>query len=101
MRKAVVLAGLFALLAAFLPLGASPTSAVTWPSSRAIPQPSAPHMSPGKDSLVRGARVVDPFNTRLAIQVGSDGRFNIGAFPDATTGGATANSWDLMYSWPR
>src|SRR5262249_30611732 len=40
------------------------------------------------------------FNSRLAIQVGDDGRFNVGAFPDPTTGESAPGSWDLMYSWP-
>jgi hypothetical protein len=44
--------------------------------------------------------VADPFNPRLAIQVGSDGHFNMGAFPDPSTGGAGSNSWDLMFTWP-
>jgi len=44
--------------------------------------------------------IVDPFNARLAVQVGANGRFNIGAFPDPATGGATATSWNLMYAWP-
>lgn len=45
--------------------------------------------------------VVDPFNSRLAIQVNANtGRFNIGAFPNPTTGGATPSSWDLIYRWP-
>jgi len=39
------------------------------------------------------------FNSRLAAQVRSDGRFNMGAFPDAA-GGAGPDSWDLMFSWP-
>ncbi len=44
--------------------------------------------------------IVDPFNARLAVQVGANGRFNIGAFPDPATGGVTAISWNLMYAWP-
>ncbi len=48
----------------------------------------------------RATTLVDPYNDRLAIQVGPDGRFNMGAFPDPTTGGATGSSWDLMYRWP-
>lgn len=42
-----------------------------------------------------------PLNQRLAINVGINGRFNIGAFPDPITGSAIANvSWDLSYGWP-
>jgi hypothetical protein len=41
------------------------------------------------------------FNPRLAIQVASDGRFNIGAFPNPVTGGALPGSFDLMYRWPQ
>ena len=44
--------------------------------------------------------LTDPFNDRLAILVRTDGRFNMGAFPDPLTGGSTVNSWDLMYRWP-
>jgi hypothetical protein len=47
-----------------------------------------------------GDLAADPCNSRLAVQVGSDGRFNIGAFPDETTCGATVGSWDIMYRWP-
>lgn len=39
------------------------------------------------------------FNNRLAIQVGADGRFNIGALPNAQGSGG-ASSWDLMFRWP-
>ncbi|MCC6615151.1 MAG: fasciclin domain-containing protein [Anaerolineae bacterium] len=44
--------------------------------------------------------VADPFNSRLAVQVGANGRFNMGAFPNPATGGSTTTSWDLMYRWP-
>jgi len=44
---------------------------------------------------------ISSFNERLAILVASNGRFNIGAFPDFITGGSTSESWDLTYSWPR
>lgn len=44
--------------------------------------------------------ITDPFNDRLSIQVGSDGRFDIGAFPDPSTGSATINSWSITYGWP-
>jgi pimeloyl-ACP methyl ester carboxylesterase len=40
------------------------------------------------------------FNPRLSIQVGSNGRFNIGAFPDPVTGGTGPNSFNLIYAWP-
>ncbi|SRR6266487_16088 len=53
-----------------------------------------------KDNVPQSTVASDPFNARLAIQVGTDGRFNIGAYPDSSTGGATSGSWDLMYSWP-
>ncbi|MEP6743710.1 MAG: CHAP domain-containing protein, partial [bacterium] len=38
-------------------------------------------------------------SSRLAVQVGSDGRFNMGGLPD-TNGGAGPDSWDLMFRWP-
>jgi hypothetical protein len=53
-----------------------------------------------KSGVQLSPTVADPFNARLAIQVGANGRFNMGAFPDPTTGGATTGSWDLMYNWP-
>lgn len=40
------------------------------------------------------------FNDRLGIMTNTEGKFAIGAFPDKTTGGATAASWDLSYRWP-
>ena len=46
-----------------------------------------------------GTVVGDPFNTFIGIQVGTDGRFNMGAFPNSS-GGAGANSFDLLYRWP-
>lgn len=52
-----------------------------------------------KDSGESGP-VTDPFNERLAIQVGANGRFNIGAFPDPATGAPMAGSFDLTYRWP-
>ncbi len=44
--------------------------------------------------------VDDMFNDRLAVLVGSDGHFNIGAFPDPLTGGSTSGSWNLTFRWP-
>lgn len=44
------------------------------------------------------ANAVGPHNGLLAVQVGSDGKFNIGAAP-AADGTATADSWDLSYRW--
>jgi hypothetical protein len=42
-----------------------------------------------------------PFNARIAINVGNNGRFNFGAFPNPQTGGAIAGtSWNLSYRWP-
>ena len=42
----------------------------------------------------------DPFNDRLSVTVGSDGRFSQGAFPDATNGGSSATSFTTLYGWP-
>jgi hypothetical protein len=42
---------------------------------------------------------IDSFNSRFAVKVASNARFNLGAFPDSS-GGQVANSWDLMYRWP-
>jgi len=58
---------------------------------------------PGKVSTsltAPSSLIVDPFNDRLSIQVAANGRFNMGAFPDPSTGAATASSWDLMFRWP-
>ncbi len=49
----------------------------------------------GGDGIV----AADPFNSFLAILVGTNGRFNMGAFPNST-GGAGPNSYDLTYRWP-
>ncbi len=38
-------------------------------------------------------------NQLIAVQVGSNGRFNMGALPDST-GGSGTNSYDLIYRWP-
>lgn len=47
------------------------------------------------------APAYNPFNPRLAINVGTTGRFNFGAMPDPVTGGAiSGTSWDLSYQWP-
>jgi hypothetical protein len=46
-----------------------------------------------------GTVAADPFNAFLAILVGANGRFNMGAFPNST-GGAGPNSYDLTYRWP-
>jgi uncharacterized repeat protein (TIGR01451 family) len=62
-------------------------------------------MSKQKLNQVNASAPTEPnlFNSRFALQVngasGSVGRFNLGAFPDAT-GGRGANSWNLMYRWP-
>ena len=45
------------------------------------------------------AGALGPHNDKLAVQVGSDGTFNIGAAPSAD-GTATTGSWDLSYRWP-
>ncbi len=42
----------------------------------------------------------DPFNDRLSVTVGTDGRFSEGAFPDPETGGATTGSFKTLYGWP-
>ncbi|MGH9847843.1 MAG: hypothetical protein ACREEM_54850, partial [Blastocatellia bacterium] len=39
-------------------------------------------------------------NSTLAFQVGPDGRFNAGAFPDLQTGFGGASSYGIMYRWP-
>jgi uncharacterized repeat protein (TIGR01451 family) len=59
-----------------------------------------PEVTAGKEAPPEAVTAADPFNSRLAIQVGTDGRFNIGAFPNPATGGSQAGSWNLTYRWP-
>ncbi len=72
------------------------------PPRHAWPPPTALAQEPCKvPPCEAGGAISDPFNARLAIAVDpATGRFNMGAFPDPSTGGATASSWDLMYRWP-
>ena len=44
------------------------------------------------------AEASGPHNQYIAVQVGSNGLFNIGAYPGAD-GTATTGSWDLSYRW--
>ena len=50
----------------------------------------------------RRAVVGDPYNDRLAVQVGGNGLFNFGAFPDPANGGARndGSSFSLSFVWP-
>src|SRR6266487_3254659 len=75
-------------------------AAVVVPLSGSILRSHAAGPSSLKDHPPQSTVASDPFNARLSIQVGTDGHFNIGAYPDPSTGGATSGSWDLMYSWP-
>jgi len=52
------------------------------------------------DKGVDGGPTLDPWNSRLAIAVGSTGRFSTGAFPDPTTGAPTTGSYKTLYGWP-
>jgi len=47
---------------------------------------------------VPSAGATGPHNQFIAVNVGSDGRFNIGAYP-GTDGSPTTGSWDLSYKW--
>ena len=44
--------------------------------------------------------VADPWNSRLSVDVGADGRYSVGAFPDPSTGEPTTGSFKLLYGWP-
>jgi hypothetical protein len=44
--------------------------------------------------------VADPWNSRLSVDVGADGRYSVGAFPDPSTGDPTTGSFKLLYGWP-
>lgn len=91
----MLLFGLIVLLASGPFAFAAPPNTLT---STTSPTPTPPLCST-KASLC-GTVAADPFNDRLAIQVGTDGRFNIGAFPN-TSGGATPGvSWDMTFRWP-
>jgi hypothetical protein len=46
------------------------------------------------------AEATGPHNQYLAVNVGADALFNIGAYPDAA-GGSTTGSWDLSFRWPQ
>lgn len=45
------------------------------------------------------APAADPFNDRVSVTVGGDGRFSEGAFPDSS-GGAGGSSFTTLYGWP-
>src|ERR1700752_4511077 len=77
------------LLASLLPLSSTLAAPAALPGAQDQPCKAPPCSTPD----------ADPFNARIAVQVADNGRFNIGAFPDAA-GGRGPNSWDLMYSWP-
>lgn len=46
------------------------------------------------------ADAVGPHNGSLAVQAGSDCRFNIGAAPAADGSAVSGTSWDISYRWP-
>lgn len=83
------------LMAAIIP----PTTAAK-PSTTAATTDPSPTPN-GCKTEPCGDIATDPWNNRLAIVVASNGRFNIGAFPNPETGQAVSGqSWDLSYSWP-
>ena len=57
----------------------------------------APALTPASADA---AVVSGPFNARVSIEVTSDGRFSVGAFPDPMTGGVAAGSFPLLFGWP-
>jgi len=65
------------------------------PSSSVAAATAKPHATGPSD-----AGTIDPFNASISAQVATDGRFNVGAFPDPSTGGSTAASYSLTYAWP-
>lgn len=57
-------------------------------------------VAPADGKLSAGTVAADPCNQYLAIQVGSDARFNEGAHPDPATCAAGPSSFNLSYNWP-
>ena len=61
-----------------------------------VTPPPAAAMTPGEKAAWAQAHAsglwTDPSNTYIGVDVGSDGRFTIGAFQPAP--------WDLLYGWP-
>jgi hypothetical protein len=41
--------------------------------------------------------VADPWNSRLSVDVGADGRYSVGAFPDPSTSDPTTDSFRLLW----
>jgi hypothetical protein len=54
----------------------------------------------GSIALAAGAAAADTCNAFLAFRVAGNGRFSIGAKPDAATCGAGASSYAITYGWP-
>jgi hypothetical protein len=52
------------------------------------------------DAKPTAPTVADPWNSRLSVDVGSDGRYSVGAFPDSSTGDPTTGSFKLLFGWP-
>jgi hypothetical protein len=75
-----------------LALAACGTTAVT-----TAPLPAGTAASGVKSS---SHAVLDPWNSRLSVDVGQDGRFSVGAFPDPATGNPATGSFKLLYGWP-
>lgn len=46
------------------------------------------------------APAADPFNDRIGVTVGADGRFSEGAFPDPDSGNPRTGSYTTLYGWP-
>jgi len=82
------------------------------PATAESPSPTAPATPPckgaGCDAAPAAVTDVAPlaagpsgvFNSLLAVQVATNGRFNMGAQPDPSTGRASAQSYDLLFRWP-
>lgn len=88
LRPFLPVAGLFLILIAFY-ASQNPNALIAVPAE-------ADEKGGGNEAV----STTDPCNARLAVQVASNARFNIGAYPEPLSCGATSGSWDIMYRWP-
>ncbi|HEY0606629.1 MAG TPA: hypothetical protein VGD58_27130 [Herpetosiphonaceae bacterium] len=87
------------VISTFTPSASFATPSTTQPEKKC--KPKRGDCPPGSNSdfgILSTANTI--FNDRLGIMTNTEGKFAIGAFPDKTTGGVTAASWDLSYRWP-
>src|SRR3712207_3019578 len=87
------------VISTFTPSASFATPSTTQPEKKCKPKRGdCPPGSTSDFGILSTANTI--CNDRLGIMTNTEGKFAIGAFPDKTTGGATAASWDLSYRWP-